>query len=79
MHIELIKIRPLFPVNLNIDEKFVHGPGHIFIFEGLLFHDVTPVAGRIADTQEDGFVLFPGTGEGFFSPGIPVHRVPGML
>ena len=40
---------------------------------------MTPVAGRITDAEEDGFVLPLGPAQCLFSPGIPVHRVMRML
>jgi NADPH-dependent 2,4-dienoyl-CoA reductase/sulfur reductase-like enzyme len=40
---------------------------------------MAPVAGGIANTYDDGLIFFLGFFEGFFTPGIPVHRVIGML
>jgi hypothetical protein len=36
---------------------------------------MTPVAGAVADTEENGFILFFGLSESLLSPGIPVHRI----
>ena len=49
------------------------------ILEGLVGHDVTPVARRIADRQQDGLVLAPRARQRFFAPRIPVHGVVRML
>ena len=42
-------------------------------------HDVAPVAGGIADAEEDGFIFRLGLFEGFRAPGIPVDGVVGVL
>src|SRR5262249_51508072 len=49
------------------------------ILERFAFHDVAPVAGRVADREQDGFVLGSGAGEGFLAPGGPVDRVVRVL
>ena len=41
--------------------------------------NMTPVAGRISDAEEDGFVFSFCFGKGFFTPGIPVDRIMCML
>jgi hypothetical protein len=40
---------------------------------------VTPVAGGVADAEENGFVFVMGSLKGFLAPGIPVHRVISVL
>src|SRR6185436_20977117 len=42
-------------------------------------HDVAPVAGRITDRQEDGFVLCARGLQRFLSPRIPVDRIARVL
>jgi len=42
-------------------------------------HDVAPVAGGIADGEQDRLVFPPGLSQGFFPPRIPVHGIMGML
>jgi hypothetical protein len=37
------------------------------------------MAGGITDRKEEGFVLFLGLLESFLAPGIPIHRVVGVL
>ena len=49
--------------------------GGFAVLERFTFHDVTPMAGRVANTQEDGPVLPARFGKGLLAPGIPVHRV----
>jgi len=69
----------LFPVDFYADEMGVEEIGGGGILEGLVRHDVAPVTGGIADAEEDRLVLPAGFLEGGRSPGIPVHRVAGML
>jgi len=38
-------------------------------------HDVTPVASRVTNGQQNGFVFCFGFCESFFVPGPPVNRV----
>ena len=53
--------------------------GNCFILERFLLHDVTPVTGRVADREQDRFIVLLGPVEGFVAPGVPVDRVMGML
>ena len=49
--------------------------GDLLVLERFALHDVAPVAGRVADAQEDGLVLLARLGEGLLAPRKPVHRV----
>jgi hypothetical protein len=40
---------------------------------------MTPVAGRITDAYQYGFVFLPGFSDRFITPGIPVNRIVGVL
>jgi hypothetical protein len=40
---------------------------------------MAPVAGGIADAQEDGLVLPASPFQGLRPPGVPIHRVMGVL
>ena len=77
--VNLIQIGPLFAVHLDIDEVRVHQRGGCLILERLMGHDVAPVAGGIADGQQDGLVLPARKGERFLTPRMPIHRIVGML
>src|SRR4051812_24189102 len=55
--INLIQIRSLFPIDLDIDKVLIHHFCHFLIFKALSLHDVTPVASRIPNAQENGLVL----------------------
>ena len=60
LHVYRVQVRPLLPVNLDADEILVHQRRNRLILKGLPFHHVAPVAGGIADAQQDGLVLRPG-------------------
>lgn len=57
----------------------VDDPGGLRIPEGLTGHDVAPVAGGVADGQEDGLILLLRLPEGPGAPAPPVYRVLGVL
>jgi len=40
---------------------------------------MTPVAGSVANADQQRFVFTTGFSEGFFPPGVPVNRIVGML
>jgi hypothetical protein len=44
-----------------------------------MFHDMTPMAGRVSNAQKDGFVLGSGFGKRFITPGMPINRIIRML
>ena len=79
IHIDFVNIRAFFPVNLDIDEQPVHESGDLFVLKGLVLHDMTPVARRIADAQQNRFVFSLGFDKGILAPRVPVHRVVRVL
>ena len=78
-HVDLVEVGPLFAVDLDVDEVLVHERGDVRVLEALALHDMAPVAGRVADRQEDRLVLGLRPGECLASPGIPVDRVGRVL
>src|SRR5262249_30423276 len=46
--------------------------GDLLVVEGFLLHHVAPVAGRVADAEENRPGLAPGPLEGLLAPGGPV-------
>ena len=74
-HVDLVHVGSFFAIDFDADEMLVEDFGGLLVFERFPFHDVTPMAGGIADAEEDGFRLAPGEVEGFFAPGIPVYRI----
>jgi hypothetical protein len=73
--VDVVKIRALLAVNLDVHEVAVHRSGDLVVLETLVSHDVTPVARGIADRQQDRLVLRAGQRQCLFAPGPPVHRV----
>ena len=53
----------------------IHEVGNLFILEGFALHHMAPVAGRIANAQQNGPIEFLRLLQRLFPPGIPIHRV----
>ena len=79
LHVDGVQVGPLFAVDLDADEVLVHQGGGGLVLEGFVLHDVAPVAGGVADAEEDRLVLGAGAGQGHLAPGIPVHGVVRVL
>ena len=77
--VELVDVRPLFAIDLDIDEALVHERRRGFILEGFVRHYVAPVTGGIADREQNGFVLAPRQRQRLLTPGVPVHGVASVL
>ena len=78
-HVDPVQVGALLTVDLDADERPVHERADLLALEDLALHDVTPVAGRVTDRQEDEPVFLAGPLERLRSPRIPVDRVEGML
>ncbi|KKL07536.1 hypothetical protein LCGC14_2585030, partial [marine sediment metagenome] len=78
-HVDRVHVRALFTVHLDGDEVLIQDAGNGFVLERLPLHNVAPVAGGIAHGQEDRLAFFLGGGERLGPPGVPVHRVVGVL
>ena len=74
-HVNLIDIRPLFAIDLDVDEQLVHHAGGGVVLEAFVCHYVAPVAGCIADREQDRLAALFGFGKRFRSPRPPVDRV----
>src|SRR5688572_9748153 len=79
IHINMIEVRPLFPVYFNIDEMLIHDRSRGLVFKTFPLHNMAPMASRIANTYQDGFIIFFRFVQCLISPGIPVNRIMGML
>ncbi len=79
VHIGLIQVGALFPVQFDVDEVLVHDGGDGRIFKALVGHDVAPMAGGVADAQKDGLIFPAGPFQGLRPPGVPIHRIIGVL
>ena len=79
LHVDRVDIGPLLAVDLDVDEQLVHERRHFRRLEALVRHDMAPVAGGIADRQQDRPVGALGLGERRLAPRPPMHGVVGML
>ncbi len=79
LHVEGVDVGALLAVDLDVDEVLVHVGGGLGILEGLVLHHVAPVAGRVADREEDRAVFVAGARQRLLAPGVPVDRVVAVL
>src|SRR6267143_1014002 len=79
LHVYLVDVGPLLPVNLDRDELLVEDSGGRFVFEAFFILYMTPMTSGVPNAQKDGPILTFCLRERFFSPRIPLHRVPGVL
>ena len=79
IHVEPVHIGPLLAVHLDADEVRVHQRRRLFILEGFALHHMAPVAGAVANGDQQRPLLRPRAGQRLFAPGVPVHRVVHML
>ena len=79
LHVDGVDVGSLLAVDLHVDEQLVHHRRGRRVLEGLVGHHVAPVAGRVADRQQDGHVPAAGLGERLVAPRVPVDRVVGVL
>jgi hypothetical protein len=77
--VDLVDVRPLLPVHLDVDEQAVHDGGNLGILERLVRHHVTPVTCRVPDREQDRLVLLARQPQRFLTPGMPIHRIVGVL
>ena len=75
VHVDLVDVGAFLSVDLDADEGLVHSRGDLRILEGLALHHVAPVAGAVADRDEQRLVFGPRAIEGLVAPGIPVDRI----
>ena len=78
-HVETVHIGTFLAVDLHIDKVLVHQGGDLGILEGLVRHDVAPVAGGIADREKDRFLLSARPLKCLLTPRIPLHWITRML
>ena len=62
VHVDAVEVGALLAVDLDGDEVLVEVGGGGLVLERLALHDVAPVAGGVADGQEDGPVGSCGAG-----------------
>ena len=77
--VDLVQIRTLLAVDLDVDEQLVHQRGHLRILERLVGHHMAPVACRVADRQQQRLAFPPRARLRLGAPRIPVDRVVRVL
>ena len=77
--VNVVQVRTLFTVHFDAHEVLVHQCRDALVLEGLVFHHMAPVTGRIANRQQDWLVFSPCFRECFRPPRKPVHRVMRVL
>ena len=75
LHVDGVDVRALLAVELDAHEALVHEVRRPLVLEGLAFHHVAPVAGRVADREQDRALLAARATERLLAPRIPVHGV----
>ncbi len=56
-HVEAVEVGPLLAIDLDVHEVLVHQGGDLRVLEALALHHVAPVAGGVADGEEDRLVF----------------------
>ena len=78
-HVDGVDVGAFLAIDLDVDEIAVHQGGDRVVLEALMRHHVAPVAGGVADGQEDRLVLRLRAVQRRRPPGVPVDGVVGML
>ena len=78
-HVDLIEVGPLLAIDFDGNEIFVHQPRDAFVLERLALHHVAPMARRIANREQDGFVFGFRARERLVAPRIPIDGIVGVL
>ena len=79
VHVDRVDVRPLLAIDLDVDEELVHHRRGRLVVERLALHHVAPVAGGVADRDEQRLALRAGATERLLPPRLPVDRVVGVL
>ena len=79
VHVDRVDVGPLLAIDLDVHEVLVHERRRLGVLERLVLHHVAPVAGRVADREQDRLVLRPRPRERLLAPRVPVDRVVGVL
>ena len=70
-HVHAVHVGPLLPVHLDADKAGVEQRPNLLALKGLPLHDVAPVAGGVADREEDQLVLAASLLKCLLTPRIP--------
>jgi len=78
-HVNFVDIRTLLAIYLDRHKVGIEILGDSLVLEAFVLHHVTPVTSGITDGQENRLVLAFCQCKRLRPPGMPVHRVVGML
>ena len=73
--IDLVEVRALLAVHLDVDEQPVHQRRDPGILERFVRHDMAPMTGGVTHREEDGLVPALGEQQRFFAPRIPIDGI----
>ena len=79
VHVDPVHVRPLLAVDLDVHEALVHQRRDLRVLERLVRHHVAPVAGRVADREQDRLVLVARLRQRLVAPREPLDRVRSVL
>ena len=80
LHVDVVDVGALLAVDLHVDEAArSSGAAMSGVLERLALHHVAPVAGRVADREQDRLVLGAGPRERLVAPRVPVDRIVRVL
>jgi hypothetical protein len=75
VHVDLIDVGAFLAIDFDVDEEIVHHARGRFVLEAFMRHDVAPVAGGVADREQDRLVGARRFRQRGRSPGPPVDRI----
>ncbi len=78
-HVDGVDVGTFFSVDFYVDEQLVHDRRGRRVFEAFMGHDMAPMAGGVANRQQDRPVQFLGALQRLAAPWIPLDRIVGML
>ena len=79
VHVDGVDVGTFLAVDLDVHVVLVHHRGDLGVLERVVRHHVAPVAGRVADRQQDRDVPLARLGERLVRPLPPVDRIVGVL
>lgn len=79
VHVDRINIWSFFAIDLDVDEQSIHEFAGGFVLKRLMGHDMAPMAGRVADGNEDGHISPFRLGQRFRPPRPPIDGIVSVL
>ena len=78
-HVDGVYIGASFSVDFDGNEILIEVVADLLVHKRLFFHDMTPVTCGVADGEEDQFLFSLRFLKSLFTPGVPGHRIVGVL